>query len=94
MKRFFEKIKAIANWIAVDGLLHIETCYAMMLTLQPMVDIWWAKAITATCAIGKEVVDVLRGKNTWEQARHDLICDGAGILMADVTIFVWWLSNL
>lgn len=88
------KIKQILKWIAVDGLLHIETCYAMMLTLQPMVDIWWAKAITATCAIGKEVVDALRGKNTWEQVRHDLICDGAGILMADVTIFVWWLCNL
>lgn len=88
------KIKQILNWIATDGLLHIQTCYAMMLTLQPMVEIWWAKAITATCAIGKEVVDVLRGKNTWEQVRHDLICDAIGILLADCTIFVWWLCNL
>ena len=88
------KIKKLLNWIATDGLLHIQTCYAMMLTLQPMVDIWWAKGITATCAIGKEVVDALRGKNTWEQVRHDLICDGIGILMSDVTIFVWWLCRM
>ena len=88
------KVKEIIKWIANDGLLHIQTCYAMMLTLQPMVDIWWAKGITATCAIGKEVVDALRGKNTWEQVRHDLICDGIGILMSDVTFFVWWLCNL
>lgn len=88
------KIKQILKWIATDGLLHIQTCYAIMLTLQPMVDIWWAKAITATCAIGKEVVDALRGKNTWEQVRHDLICDGVGMLLADLSIFMWWLCNL
>lgn len=88
------KIKDILKWIATDGLLHIETCYAMMLTFEPIVGIWWTKAITATCAIGKEVVDALRGKNTWEQVRHDLICDGAGILLADLSIFVWWLCNL
>lgn len=89
-----EKIKKILRWIAVDGLLHILSCYALMLTLQPMVDIWWAKGITATCAIGKEVVDALRGKNTWEQVRHDLICDAIGILMSDVTFFIWWLCSL
>ena len=84
-----EKIKRLLNWIAIDGLLHIQTCYALMLTLQPMVDIWWAKGITATCAIGKEVVDALRGKNTWEQARHDLICDAVGIMAALITMLIW-----
>lgn len=88
------KIKRLLNWIATDGLLHIQTCYALMLTFQPMVGIWWAKGITASCAIGKEVVDALRGKNTWEQVRHDLICDAIGILMSDVTFFIWWLCNL
>lgn len=87
------KIKEILKWIAIDGLLHILMCYSIMLTFEPVVGIWWAKAITATCAIGKEVVDVLRGKNTWEQVRHDLICDAAGILLADLSIFVWWLCN-
>ena len=94
MKRFFEKVKEIAMWVAMDGLAHLQMCYAIMLTCEPVVGIWWAKAITSSLAVGKEVVDALRGKNTWEQVRHDLICDGAGILMADVTIFVWWLCNL
>lgn len=88
------KIKRLLNWIATGGLLHIQTCYAMMLTLQPIVGIWWAKSITATCAIGKEVVDAMRGKNNWEQVRHNLICDAIGILMSDVTFFIWWLCNL
>ena len=91
MKRFFEKLKDIAKWVATDGLLHFLVCYAMMLTFEPMVGIWWAKAITATFAIGKEVIDALRGKNNTQQVVHDLICDGAGILIADCTIFVWWL---
>lgn len=89
-----KKLKEIIKWIAVDGLLHIQTCYAMMLTLQPIVDIWWAKAITSTCAVGKEVFDVLRGKNNWEQASHDLICDAVGILAADITISLLWMCNL
>lgn len=89
-----EKLKEIIKWIAVDGLLHFLACYAIMLTCEPVVGIWWAKAITATLAIGKEVVDALRYKNTWKQMSHDLICDGVGILMADVTIFVWWLCGM
>ena len=88
------KVKNIIEWIAVDGLLHFLACYACMLTFEPIVGIWWAKAITTTLAIGKEVVDALRYKNTWEQMRHDFICDVAGILMANVTIFVWWLCGM
>ena len=94
MKRFFEKIKAIATWVAVDGLLHLLVCYAIMLALTPVVGLWWAIAATASAAVAKEVFDALCGRNTWSQMVHDLICDGAGILMADVTIFVWWLCNL
>ena len=88
------KIKDILKWIATDGLLHILACNAMMLTLEPMVGIWWAKAITATVAIGKEVIDVLRGANNGKQVLHDLICDCGGILLADCTIFLWWLCGL
>ena len=89
-----EKIKKIINWIAIDGLLHFLVCYATMLTCEPVVGIWWAKAITTSLAIGKEVVDSLRYKNTWEMMRHDLICDVAGILIADCTIFAWWLMGV
>ena len=88
------KIKDILKWIATDGLLHILACYACVLTLVPMVGIWWTTAITLFLAVGKEVVDALRYKNTKEMMLHDFICDAAGLLLADVTIFVWWLSNL
>ena len=89
-----EKIKNILRWIAVDGLLHLLACYAIMLTFEPVVGIWWAKAITITLAIGKEVVDALRYKNTWKLMCHDFICDAVGILLADTTIFIWWLCNI
>lgn len=89
-----EKLKEIIKWIAVDGLLHFLACYAIMLTCEPVVGIWWAKAITATFAIGKEVYDALRGTNNAKQMVHDFICDGAGILMANVAIFGWWLCGM
>lgn len=89
-----EKLKEIIKWIAVDGLLHFLARYAIMLTCEPVVGIWWAKAITATFAIGKEVYDALRGTNNAKQMVHDFICDGAGILMADVAIFGWWLCGM
>ena len=88
------KLKEIIKWIATDGLLHIQSCYSINLACVPVVGYWWAKGITAAFAIGKEVVDVLRGKNNWEQVSHDLICDAAGMLMTDLTVLVWWLCNL
>ena len=89
-----EKLKEIIKWIAVDGLLHFLACYAIMLTCEPVIGIWWTTAITLSTAMGKEVIDALRGKNNKTQVIHDLICDGFGILMSDVTFFIWWLCNL
>lgn len=89
-----EKLKEIINWIGTDGLLHFLACYACMLTFEPIVGIWWAKAITASLAIGKEVVDCLRYKNTWKQMSHDLICDASGLIIADFTIFLWWVCGV
>ena len=94
MKKLFETFKKIKEWVATDGLLHFLVCYAIMLTCEPVVGIWWAKAITAAFAIGKEVIDCLRYKNTWKMMSHDFICDLAGMLTADVTIFVWWLCGV
>lgn len=89
-----EKIKKIISWVAVDGLLHLLVCYAMMLALTPVVGLWWAVAATASVAVAKEVFDALCGRNTWSQMSHDFICDGVGLLLAGCTLFVWWLSNL
>jgi hypothetical protein len=89
------KIKEILNWVAVDGLLHLLVCFAMMLALTPVVvEIWWAIAATASVAVAKEVFDALCGRNTWSQMAHDFICDGVGLLLAACTVFVWWVCNL
>ena len=89
-----KKLKEILNWVAVDGLLHLLVCYAMMLALTPVVGVWWATAATVTVAVFKEVFDALCGRNTWSQMVHDFICDGVGLLLAGCALFVWWLSNL
>lgn len=87
------KIKAILNWIATDGLLHILVCYAIMLALMPVLGLWWATAATIAVAIGKEAVDGMKGASA-SAIVHDFICDGVGLLLAGCTIFLWWLCNL
>lgn len=89
-----DKIKALLKWIATDGLLHILVCYAMMLTLSPMVGTY-AIGITTIVALGKEAYDYfIKKSNNLEQVTHDLICDAIGMGASYVTIFLWWVCNL
>lgn len=87
------KVKEFIQWIATDGLLHLLVCYAIMLALTPVVGVWWATAATIAAAVGKETVDGMKGASSGA-IMHDLICDAAGLLLADCTIFIWWLCNL
>ena len=88
------EITKFLSWIkAGGGWLYILACYAIMLTFQPMVDIWWAKAIAAATIISKKVVDVLLGKSDAKQALHDFACAAIGVLLTDCVIFVWWLCS-
>lgn len=94
MKKIIEKIKGFAKWVASDGLQHIGAIDLIILTLTPIIGIWWASLVAIVIGIGREAVQFLRGKNTKEQVHHDLICDGIGLIMAYLTIAVWWLCNL
>ena len=86
------KLRQLIKWIAVDGLLHFLVCYSMMLTLMPIIGIWWTILATAIVALGKEAYDFFIQKdNNKEQVIHDLICDAIGILVALITMLIWKL---
>lgn len=90
-----ERIKQLIKWIAVDGLLHFLVCYALMLALTPIIGIWGTLGITIGIATLKEAWDFFIDEdNNKEQVLHDLICDAAGIVMAMLTILLWYLCNI
>ena len=89
-----EKLKNIIKWIGADGLLHFLVCYAMMLALTPLMG-FYALIPTATVAAAKEGYDYhIEKDNNREQVIHDLICDGAGVLCAYITILLWLIRIL
>ena len=94
MKKLFETLKKIKEWVATDGLLHFLVCYALMVALTPIIG-WWALLVTIFAALGKEGYDYFVEKdNNKEQVIHDLMCDCAGIILAYCTILVWWIVYL
>ena len=94
MKKLFESLKKIKEWVATDGLLHFLVCYALIVALTPIWG-WWTLLVTILVALGKEAWDYFVQKdNNKEQVVHDLICDGVGIVAAYLTILVWWIAYL
>lgn len=88
-----EKIKEIQSWVGVDGLLHLLVCWLVVLVVTPIRGIWLAVVAAAILSIGKEIWDMFIQKdNSKEQAIHDLICDGAGVLAGLMTIGLWWIT--
>lgn len=78
-----EKLKQAIKWIGTDGLLHFLACYAMMMTLVPLTGYTIALIATSVTAIAKEAYDFfIQGEKDMLNARHDLICDAAGLAMA------------
>lgn len=89
-----ERIKNIIKWIAADGLLHFLVCYAMTLALTPLIG-FYALIPTTIAALGKEGYDYhFRKSNNREQVVHDLICDGAGIILAYLTMLLWLITTI
>ena len=89
-----ERIKNIIKWIATDGLLHFLVCYALILSLTPLIG-FYALIPTIIAALGKEGYDFhIQKDNNREQVVHDLICDGAGIVAAYATMLVWAIFYL
>ena len=88
-----EKIKEIQSWVGVDGLLHLLVCWLVVLVVTPIRGIWLAVVAAAILSVGKEIWDMFIQKdNSKEQAIHDLICDGAGVLAGLMTIVLWWIT--
>lgn len=84
------KLKSIIKWVGTDGLLHFLVCYSIMLTLTPIIGVWWTLLATAIIALGKEAVDVFIQKDNDKNAvLHDLILDACGILFALITMLIW-----
>lgn len=66
------------QWLSLEGgMLHFLACYAMMLTFAPF-GFGWASAITWGVAIAKEVADIIRKSNNFQQALNDIIRDAIG----------------
>ena len=87
-----KKIKEILSWVGVDGLLHLLVCWLVMLVVIPIRGIWLAILTSLVLSIGKEIWDVFIQKdNCKEQAIHDIICDGIGVLAGLLTIALWWI---
>lgn len=77
------KIKELMKWVGTDGLLHFLVCYAMMLTLAPIVGIAWSVLATTSMAVFKEVWDFcIQKDNNLEQVLHDAIFDIIGMVAA------------
>ena len=71
-------LKKAYQWLDKEGgMLHFLACYAMMLTFAPL-GFGWASAITWAVAIGKEICDIARKRNTLQQALNDIIRDAIG----------------
>ena len=86
------KLKSIIKWVGTDGLLHFLVCFAIMLTLTPIIGVWWTLLATAIIALGKEAFDFFIQKDNDKNAvLHDLILDACGILVALINIGIWQL---
>lgn len=92
-KEFWAKVKAffegVWRWVRVDGLLHILAVYAIVLTFCGPLSWWVADLIAVGVFIIKELVDLISKKGTAEW--HDVICDIAGLILADGVLCLHWL---
>lgn len=84
------KLKELFKWVGTDGLLHFLVCYAIMLTLSPIIGIAWAVIPSVGLSVIKEVIDYCIEKdNNESQVLHDLIFDAVGIVGAIVVMALW-----
>lgn len=83
------------QWLSLEGgMLHLLASYALMLALSPIIG-WWAILPTTIIAAAKEGYDLFIQKdNDKPQVIHDLICDGAGIVLAYITMLLWLIRIL
>lgn len=88
MEKIKNAIKSAYQWLDKEGgMLHILACYAMMLTFAP-IGFGWASAVTWGVAIAKEVADIIRKTNNFQQALNDIIRDAIGWGLATIVILL------
>lgn len=75
--------KKVIDWIATDGLLHIETSFIIAIITILLTSNWWLGVIVGNIfGILKEVYDKKKKNCTWSMIWHDIICDEIGIWSA------------
>ena len=86
MKKILEFIKNVKDWVATDGLLHIETSGIICLLLLLLgVNIPYSISLSIIIGILKEVYDIfIKKSNTYSQSIHDIICDLIGIAFSSI----------
>ena len=92
MEKIKNFITKVIQWIAVDGLLHIETVALIMVYFTPIIGFGWTSLIAAVACFGREVVQFLRKKNTKEQVHHDIICNGIGYIIGSIAVGFWHIN--
>ena len=96
MKKILEFIKNVKDWVATDGLLHIETSGIICLLLLLLgVNIPYSISLSLIIGILKEVYDIfIKKSNTYSQSLHDIICDIIGIAFSSIVyILTIYLQN-
>lgn len=76
------------NWLRTDGLLHLVISALIVVLFASFCPVWAAVLVAVALGAAKEVYDRVSGKGTAEW--HDVICDGAGIVLG-VLICVLWI---
>lgn len=80
LRKVWNFILRIKNYVRTDGLLHIETVF-IIYVISEAIFTWWIALSLALLAIGgKELYDYLSKKGTAEW--HDVWCGLAGLLLA------------
>ena len=89
MKKIFELIKSLYNWLNTDGLLHLLVSFLILISLY-ILNIKFYICLIITICIGllKEVYDLIKKKNNIKQSLHDIICDLIGITISVIIIII------
>ena len=86
MNKFKSFLIRIANYINVDGLLHITVSALIILFFGGFLSLYASAIIAVVVGIAKEMYDYFSRKGTAEL--HDVICDLIGIALGSL---IWLL---
>ena len=87
MKKIFELIKSLYNWLNTDGLLDISFTSMIIIFSFPLIK-WWSVGLAVLVGLAKEAYDILVKKSDPKLSIHDLICDCIGIVMTVIILLV------